>query len=1298
MFDPLYRQFLEHFADAFYLQDSEGHFLDVNARACSILGYTKDELLQMRVRDIVVDFDDAAVDAMLQDTPAGTNYVLVDHHRCKDGRIVPVEVTVCVQMVEGKKQFFTLARDISKQVLHEEEILKLNAELAQQAEKSTQLWKRSTLLLDSVMSGTSDIVFVKDLQGRYLFANPAAHLVVNAHEGGLIGKTDAELVGGQNNFSDDDSEVYLRDEPVISESYTIVAGQKTWFQSIKNPYRNEHGQVIGLLGIARDITHVRLAEQKLRMSYDSLRRAERLSRVGSWTLDLSNGAFQASEMMYEMNGADPAGPQLTPEDLQRLMPPEDHARVLAAINHCAQTGLSYTLDVTHSNPVRGAFPATIRGQADRDADGNIVSISGTVQDLSEREDAKLRLETLADNLPSGAIFRLEGSADCLRLSYISAGVEKLIGVSAMAIMADRQTYMDTVHPDDLLEYNQLMALSHQSLGLFDHQFRIVMPHGPVRWLRCRSAPRRTETGTVWDGILLDITREREAEQALKQAKEAAETAERAKSDFLATMSHEIRTPMNTVIGMTRLVQQTPLSPKQRNYLEKVELSANALLSIINDILDYSKIEAGMLSLERVEFALDDILETVSAVTTLRAEEKGIEVVYSIAPDVPRHLVGDPLRLSQVLNNLVSNAIKFTHQGEVVVSIERERPALAPARPAGATLHTLQISVRDTGIGMNAAQIEQLFHPFSQADSQTTRRYGGTGLGLAICHRLVELMGGSFDVFSTPGVGSTFRFTTHLRETATPSPRPQLYHIGAADRVLIVDDNASAREILSTMVRGFGIRTDAVDCGDKALAALNMASRSGSPYGLVLMDWQMPGMNGLEVARRIREEERLAATPAVLMVTAYGRDEVLRQAERLGLQGLLVKPVTESLLFNSILEILQSRNPSRTSLPGLLPSAHQPSPALNYPELKGRRVLVVDDNTLNREVAADFLNLVGMEVELATDGLHALETLKNQVFDVVLMDVHMPNMDDMQATRAIRQTPALAHLPVIALTAQARTEDREAIESAGMNAHLSKPIDEQQLYESLRHWIGKPVPAVQSLSAETSDTESAAGSHLDLAQMQQRFRGNVNLIARVLHGFARDFAPAPEQLMDFVQQHRWQDLGMLAHTLKGSLGYLGASTLMEQAAGIEAATRQPPHSNAPLPMAEQQFLQQRVPDFSKQLTQLLLQLPKANGLIGTGISGAATGVTSGVTPVTTNSKEISESIARLHQFIADGDYAALEEFERLQRLLDIRRYGVLLQKIRKNVEDLEAEAALKELSFLEQQLALASSPPSSLPTL
>ena len=1297
MLNMLYRQFLESFADAFFLLNSEGRFLDVNQQACISLGYSREELLQMAVQEIAVEYKEDDLQRMWNDTAPGANYVVKDRHYRKDGSTFPVEVTISCQSVNGENHYFTLARDMTKPNRQVEEINKLNAELQQRVQERTRQWKDSTRLLNSVMRGTSDIVFVKDTQGRYLFANPAADKIAAVPEGGTLGKTDEELLGGKNSFAEDDALVLRNAEPVVSISHAMIDGQKHTFQSIKSQYRDEQDQVIGLLGISRDITQIHAAQQQLRMSYDSLRRAERLSRIGSWTLDLATGEFRASEMMYEMNGVDPSGPQLTPEDLQRLMSPEDHARVVSAINHCAQTGQSYTLDVTHTTADRGSFPACILGQADRDESGNIISISGTVQDLSEREDAKQRLEALADNLPSGAIFRLESDEHGMRLSYISAGVERLIGISAASIMSDRRNYLSAVHPDDIDEYNQLMDQSFRLLRLFDHSFRIITPQGVVRWLRCRSAPRRLESSVVWDGILLDITREREAEIALQQAKEAAESAERAKSDFLATMSHEIRTPMNTVIGMTRLVRQTPLSPKQRNYLEKVELSANALLSIINDILDYSKIEAGMLALETVEFSLDDILETVSAVTTLRAEEKGIEVVYSIAPDVPRHLRGDPLRLSQVLNNLVSNAIKFTHQGEVVVAIELERPALVPMHAP--QNHILRISVRDTGIGMNSAQIAQLFRPFSQADSQTTRRYGGTGLGLAICHRLVQIMGGQVEVQSRVGVGSTFLFTVQMQATATPQARPQLYRVGSADRVLIVDDNATAREILSTMVRGFGMRTDTVDSGEQALAALHRASRSGSPYCLVLMDWRMPGMDGLEAARRIREEERLSTTPAVLMVTAYGRDEVLRQAERLGLQGLLVKPVTESVLFNSILEILQSHGPATTSMLATSPTPALPGlPSLQrYPQLKGRRVLVVDDNALNREVAADFLDLVGVQVETASDGQLALEALQKQSFDMVLMDVHMPNMDGLQATRAIRATPALRHLPVIALTAQARVEDREAIEAAGMNAHLSKPIDEIQLYETLCEWLPAATP-----DAATQDEGNAATAHsqpvpsplppaspygIDMAQVQQRFRGNLNLIGRVLNGFARDFGTAPTQVQEMLQHAQWQNLGMLAHTLKGSLGYLGADALMQEAADIESLTRLPPNSDQSPSADALQQLRQRVPAFAQHLGLLLASLR--------GLQNVEPAASASPTP-TSASPEVREALARLHQFIVDGDYAALEEFERLQRLLDMRLHGMLLQKIRKNVEDLEADAALKELTLLAQQLMIEPSylPPSS----
>ncbi|MEG1130359.1 MAG: response regulator, partial [Comamonas sp.] len=625
-----------------------------------------------------------------------------------------------------------------------------------------------------------------------------------------------------------------------------------------------------------------------------------------------------------------------------------------------------------------------------------------------------------------------------------------------------------------------------------------------------------------------------------------------------------------------------------------------------------------------------------------------------------------------LNNLVSNAIKFTHQGEVVVSIEKERPAIARASTGVDEVQTLLITVRDTGIGMNQAQIQQLFRPFSQADSQTTRRYGGTGLGLAICNRLVQLMGGRFDVFSAPGRGSTFRFAVQMMATSQPTKRPQIYRVGAANRVLIVDDNASARDILSTMVRGFGMRTDAVDSGDKALAALHLASHSGSPYDLVLMDWRMPGMDGLEAARRIREVEHLATIPAVLMVTAYGRDEVQRQAEQLGLQGLLTKPVTESVLFNSILEILQAHSPGHQATASA--SMADISLSKRYPELKGKRVLVVDDNALNREVAADFLELVGIQVELATDGAQALKVLEKQSFDLVLMDVHMPNMDGMQATRAIRQHPSLHNLPVIALTAQARTEDREAIETAGMNAHLSKPIDDKLLYETLCQWMTPDASAVQHASSPALQPQQVSPPAFDLSQMQQRFRGNTNLISRVLNGFARDFVEAPSHLQEYLSQSRWQDLGMLAHTLKGSLGYLGAPALMEQASQIESACRTP-QGSMNLPQASHQHLQQQVPIFAEQLAQLLKQLPEA-----------AAETTSPAPAVAANSlARVEAMIEELRQLIADGNYAAVEGFERLQHLLDQRLYGAQLQQIRKNIEDLEADAALQDLDLLKQQL-------------
>ncbi|WP_021026459.1 response regulator [Comamonas sp. B-9] len=1286
--DTPYRHLLDHFSDAFFVTDTQGRILDVNTQAYREMGYSLAELMALTVADFALDYTQEELLALWQKMEPGEHTVATNTHQRKDGSCFPVEVHITCQLVDGEKRFFTISHDITERVRRDQEIQLLNAALEQQVEKSTQQWRHSTHLLDAVMRGTSDIVFVKDRQGRYVFANPAAEAITQMPPGGLIGKTDAEILGGHNNFADDDAAVYRSSTPVVSESHALIEGRRLSFQSIKSQYRNEHGEVIGLLGISRDTTQMRESENQLRQSYDSLRRAERLSRIGSWTLDLASGEIEASEMMYEMNGLDPQGPKLTQDNIAHMMPPQDYAKVAAAIAQCAQTGQPYRLDVTHYTPDGGQFPASILGQADYDSSGRIVSLSGTLQDLSEREQARQRLEALADNLPSGAIYRVEGTATTLRMSYISAGIEKLIGVSAQAIMADNAAYIKTIHPADLAMYRQQQREALERLSLFDCSFRIIRPDGSLRWLRCRSAPSRQEAGTIWDGIMLDITREREAELALQKAKEMAEAAERAKSEFLATMSHEIRTPMNTVIGMTRLIQQTPLLPKQRNYLEKVELSANALLSVINDILDFSKIEAGMLTLENVEFALDDVLETVSAVTTLRAEEKGIEVVYSVAPDVPRQLSGDPLRLSQVLNNLVSNAIKFTHLGEVVISIQTTETA--GNRPVVPGKIGLEITVKDTGIGMSPAQMSQLFRPFSQADSQTTRRYGGSGLGLAICQRLVGQMGGELKVESSPGLGSTFYFSVQLHPAQLQqAPKPARYHGTPVDRVLIVDDNASARDILAEMVRGFGMRADTVDSGEQALSDLQLASRVGTPYGLVLMDWRMPGMDGLEVARRIREEEHLSATPAVLMVTAYGRDEVMRKAEELHLQGLLIKPVTQSVLFNAILEALQSQGGglSRRALPDTpgQPQALHTNPIQLYPHLHGKNVLVVDDNALNREVAADFLSLVGVQVSLATNGAEALSMLEHHHYDAVLMDVHMPQMDGLDATRALRQLPHLQQLPVIALTAQARVEDRSAIEEAGMNAHLTKPIDERKLYETLSEWIAGPGNDADTPDAPESEflrdeARVAATPGINHAKMLQRFHGNAERVERVLAGFYRDFADAPQTLVLHVQQSSWEPLSMLAHSLKGALGYLDATALVQAAETIESQARE--WTQAPPPAAQpQRLLHAETSEFAAQLQTLLQGL--ATRQHPPAPPSAALDAAPAASPPAATS--LRQDLKHLKRLVADGDYAAVSELERMLLASPTARWTPLLQQILQHVEDLDGEAALAAIERLEQIL-------------
>jgi PAS domain S-box-containing protein len=709
-----------------------------------------------------------------------------------------------------------------------------------------------------------------------------------------------------------------------------------------------------------------------------------------------------------------------------------------------------------------------------------------------------------------------------------------------------ERWSELLHPDDLP--GSTVEVEKHIKGetdIYKTEFRMRTADDRWKWIQVigKAAQRDANgLGTRIVGVHLDIDDAKKMQAEVLNAKETAEVATRAKSDFLANMSHEIRTPMNAIIGMSHLALQTKLSRKQKDYITKVHTAGNSLLGIINDILDFSKIEAGKLEMESVAFHLSKVLDDLTHLVVEKIKEKDLELLLSIKPDVPDGLMGDPLRLGQILINLVNNAVKFTDKGEIIVSVEQVKQQDKKV--------TLKFSITDSGIGMTEEQIGKLFQSFSQADTSTTRKYGGTGLGLTISKQLTEMMGGEIGVESTHGKGSTFSFTADFSFTGVIEPR--LSHIDDSlmgSRVLIVDDSSAAREILKQLAQSLTFKVETAQSGQQALDKIKQAERMAEPFLLVFMDWKMHGLDGLETSQLIQSDSLINSPPKVVIVTAYDTDEVVNNSHDVQLSGVLAKPVTSSSLLDCSLVALGYKAPSSTL-------SEQTNKTMDLSSIRGAKVLLVEDNEVNQQIAFELLSQQQLVVTIANNGQEALDILETQNFDVVLMDIQMPVMDGYTATGQIRQQPRFDDLPILAMTANAMAGDKEKCIDAGMNEHIAKPINPTEMFTTLLAWV-RPgerelPPELQEEQQQQAlvDEEAFNLPGFDMEQALPRMGGNLKAYKKTLAKVVEAEADAIIRLQQHLDAGEKENAIRIAHTLKGVFGNLGENKIHHLSSQLE----------------------------------------------------------------------------------------------------------------------------------------------------
>ncbi|MFV0448213.1 MAG: PAS domain S-box protein [Vibrio sp.] len=1139
---------LEVAPEALLIMDHLGKIVFANTSCQQLFGYENGAMLDLIVEDLLPP-DLRQAHASLRDsfTKEGRSRPMENAHSVRavkaDGSEFIAEIALSSLPTDsnGRKQIAASVRDMTKQLAVEKQIRDSEQRFRGLVTNIPSAVHRTRLAGEWVTEYVSEkIVDITGYSAKQFIANNQRTLV------SLIVSEDLPLLQQRVDSA-------LTEQKTFEIEYRIRHRDRSirWIHERGRATYSEDGKHAWVDGSIDDVTQRKLALDELEES--RLQLSNIAESVPCTVYQLRWNTVEDSQFNFLSSAVLPMF-GLRPDEIKNnicviadRIPNEERLALAQGLSGQSEDQFNWNRTFCYLHPNGGLrwMEASARGHS---AEDGAIIWNGYVMDVTERKAIEQELAI------SEAHFRALFDSATVCIANVDAnGIilncneqycadmggrtrEQLIGMSMFNIstVADPQTSRD--------KYRQLVdgEISH-----YRGERSFTHPNGQVTWMSASVSSILDSDGNFETAVIsmVDITELKLMSTELLKAKENADAASKAKSDFLANMSHEIRTPMNAIIGMSQLCLQTDLSEKQQNYVEKIERASKALLSIINDILDFSKIESGKLDIESMPFMLDSILEGLSDMFVDKVTDKQLELLFSVSPDVPSYLVGDSLRLGQVLINLMGNAVKFTERGEILLTIDLLEQNNQDV--------TLRFSVRDTGIGLTGDQQDKLFKSFSQADTSTTRKYGGTGLGLAICKQLVELMGGSIGVDSLYGYGSNFHFTLKLKCSDDKQLVVNEQLTGMS--VLVADDNTTAREIIQRSLESFGFDVDAVSTGQEAIEHCQRKS-----YSIAFIDWKMPSIDGIEVARQIKQMNNV---PKILMVSANSSQELTDKVDELSLDGLITKPITASRLLDGIMdafgmsgELVVRRNEKPLTIDSTLLSS-----------LNNKQVLLVEDNEMNLEVATEFLQQVGINVTTATNGQIALDKLRQQMFDLVLMDCQMPVMDGYQATQAIRQDSAFAQLPVIAMTANTMAGDKEACLAVGMDDHIAKPIEVNVLYQTLaKYLVGNHLQATTDTNnvdvksnMASSESTKVMSQHiwpehpeLDIDRGLQLVQNSSRLYQRIFERFAESQRNISVSIDNAMSLGKRDEAVRLAHTLKGVAGNLTSHTLVELATQLE----------------------------------------------------------------------------------------------------------------------------------------------------